>query len=511
LDKLTKLLVICVDAGDSGLIARWAAEGTLPTFRSLLDRGMSGPTTNPVGLYVGAVWPSFWTSLPPTRHRRYCYSQIEPGSYKEKWTHSRDTVGRPFWDELSLQGRRVAILDVPKTVVSPVVNGIHLVDWGTHDPEGGPVTSPPSLAGEVEARFGRYPVRSCDEHRSETAEFTALRDGLLRGVALKTELSSHFLAQGGWDLFLTVFAEAHCAGHQFWHLHDRLHPRHDFEMTRDLGDPLRDVYVAIDTGIARLLAQAGEDTSVLVLASHGMGPHYDGTYMLERILQARERAEMPKGTLAAARVLEWGWERLPRPARRLFRSLRAPVKQRLGDALVEPDSESRRCYASPNNDAYGAVRVNLVGREPRGLVHPGPEFERFCDELERDLLTLVNVDTGRRLVRRVLRMSDAYPGEPIDHLPDLLIEWDRGAPVSTVYSPKTGTIRDQWAGNRTGDHQASGLLIAAGPGFGSERLSSAVDVTQIGPTIAALLGVTLADGTSAPVRELLSDAAGLKN
>jgi predicted AlkP superfamily phosphohydrolase/phosphomutase len=96
-------------------------------------------------------------------------------------------------------------------------------------------------------------------------------------------------------------------------------------------------------------------------------------------------------------------------------------------------------------------------------------------------------------------MSDAYPGEPIDHLPDLLIEWDRGAPVSTVYSPKTGTIRDQWAGNRTGDHQASGLLIAAGPGFGSERLSSAVDVTQIGPTIAALLGVTLADGTSAPV------------
>jgi predicted AlkP superfamily phosphohydrolase/phosphomutase len=219
---------------------------------------------------------------------------------------------------------------------------------------------------------------------------------------------------------------------------------------------------------------------------------------------------LPKRTLAAARALEWGWERLPRPARRLLRSLRAPVKQRLGDALVEPDSESRRCYASPNNDAYGAVRVNLVGREPRGLVHPGPEFERFCEELERDLLALVNVDTGRRLVRRVLRMADAYPGEPIDHLPDLLIEWDRGAPISTVYSPKTGTIRDQWTGNRTGDHQASGLLIAAGPGLGPERFPSAVDVTQVGATIAALLGVTLADGTSPPVRELLSEAAALK-
>lgn len=500
--KLTKLLVICVDAGDAGLITRWAAEGSLPTFRSLLDRGISGPTTNPVGLYVGAVWPSFWTGLPPTRHGRYCYSQIRVGSYKEAWTSSHDTVGRPFWDELSLQGRRAAILDVPKTVTSSVLNGIQLVDWGTHDPEGDAAASPPALAAEVEARFGSHPVGKCDAQGRGVAEFVALRDRLLRGAALKTQLSSHFLAQGGWDLFLTVFAEGHCAGHQFWHVHDRSHPRYDAEMARTLGNPIREVYAAIDAGIARLIAQAGEDTPVLVLASHGMGPHYDGTYLLERILQARERAEMPARTLTAARVLEWGWERLPRPARRLLRGLRAPIKQRLGDALVEPDSESRRCYPSPNNDVYGAIRVNLVGREPRGRVHPGADYERFCEELERDLLTLVNVDTGRRLVRRVLRMADAYPGESIDHLPDLLVEWDRGAPVSTVYSPKTGTIRGQWTGNRTGDHQASGLLIAAGPGLGPDRFSRAVDVTQIGATIAAMLGVTLPDGASAPIPEL---------
>jgi predicted AlkP superfamily phosphohydrolase/phosphomutase len=503
LGKPTTLLVICVDAGDPGLITRWAAEGSLPTFRSLLDRGVSCATTNPVGLYVGSVWPSFWTGLPPTRHGRYCYKQVRPGSYDEHWTSSRDTVGRPFWDDLSLQGRRVAILDVPKSVTSSVVNGIQLVDWGTHDPEGGAATSPPALAAEIDARFGAHPVGSCDAQGRGVAEFAALRDGLVRGVELKTQLSSHFLGQGGWDLFLTVFAESHCAGHQFWHVHDRLHPRHDPEMARTLGNPIHDVYAAIDAGIARLLAQAGEDTPVLVLASHGMGPHYDGTYLLERILQARERAEMPAPAVTAARVLEWGWERLPLAARRLLWKLRAPVKQRLGDALIEPDSELRRCYASPNNDVFGAIRVNVVGREPRGRVHPGAEYERFCEELERDLLALVNVGTGRRLVRRVLRMADAYPGEPVDQLPDLLIEWDRSAPVSTVYSAKTGTIRGEWTGNRTGDHQASGLLIAAGPGLERDRLSKTVDVTQIGATIAAMLGVTLPDGAAAPVPELV--------
>jgi predicted AlkP superfamily phosphohydrolase/phosphomutase len=503
LDRRTKLLVICVDAGDPGLIARWAAEGSLPTFRSLLDRGISCVTTNPVGLYVGSVWPSFWTGLPPTRHGRYCYKQLRPGSYEETWTSSRDTVGRPFWDDLSAQGRRVAILDVPKTVTSTGLNGIQLVDWGTHDPEGDAATSPPALAAEVEARFGTHPVRQCDAQGRGVAEFVALRDALVRGVTLKTELSRHFLGQGGWDLFLTVFAEGHCAGHQFWHVHDPSHPRHDPEMARTLGDPIHDVYAAIDAGIARLLAQAGEDAPVLVLASHGMGPHYDGTYLLERILQARERAEMSAPALTTARVLESAWQRLPRSVRRLLRALRTPVKHRLGDALVEPDNASRRCYASSNNDVFGAIRVNLVGREPRGRVHPGAEYERFCEELERDLLTLVNVDTGRRLVRRVVRTADAYPGEPVEQFPDLMIEWDRGAPVSTIYSPKTGTIRGQWTGNRTGDHQASGLLIAAGPGLERDRLSKAVDVTQIGATIAAMLGVTLPDGTSAPVPELV--------
>jgi predicted AlkP superfamily phosphohydrolase/phosphomutase len=505
LRKLTKLLVICVDAGDPGLIARWAAEGSLPAFRALLEKGVSAPTTNPVGFYVGSVWPSFWTGLPPTRHGRYCYKQIPRGSYQPKWTTARDTIGRAFWDDLSARGQRVAIIDVPKTVRSQAINGMQIVDWGTHDPEGEMQTSPPELAAEVAAKFGAHPARQCDAQGRGLTEFAEFRDALLRGVELKADISSHFLAQGGWDLFLTVFAESHCAGHQFWHLHDNRHPRHDRDAVRTLGNPLRDIYTGIDAGIARLLAQVGDDTPVLVLASHGMGPHYDGTYLLERILHARGRAEMPARTLGAARAMQWGWDRLPPAARRLLRSLRGPVKQRLGAALQEPDVAFQRCYAVPNNDVFGAIRVNVVGREPHGRVQPGEEYERFCDELERDLRALVNVDTGRRLVRRVIRTEVAYPGESVDDLPDLLIEWDRSAPISTIHSPKIGTIRGEWTGNRTGDHQASGLLIARGFGVERERLARAVDVTQIGATIMTALGVPLPEGAAAPVLELVGD------
>src|SRR6185436_19531560 len=51
-----------------------------------------------------------------------------------------------------------------------------------------------------------------------------------------------------------------------------------------IGDPLRDVYIALDAAVGRLLEAAGPDTTAVVLCSHGMGPHYDGTHLLEEIL-----------------------------------------------------------------------------------------------------------------------------------------------------------------------------------------------------------------------------------
>ena len=43
----TRVLFLEVDAGDKVLIQRWAADGTLPTFRELLARGAVGDTLAP--------------------------------------------------------------------------------------------------------------------------------------------------------------------------------------------------------------------------------------------------------------------------------------------------------------------------------------------------------------------------------------------------------------------------------------------------------------------------------
>ena len=64
----TRVLALAGDALDDVLVRRWAAEGVLPTFQRLLGEGTWATTLNPIGLYVGALWPSFATGASPARH-----------------------------------------------------------------------------------------------------------------------------------------------------------------------------------------------------------------------------------------------------------------------------------------------------------------------------------------------------------------------------------------------------------------------------------------------------------
>ncbi|MFT5050391.1 MAG: putative AlkP superfamily phosphohydrolase/phosphomutase [Chlamydiales bacterium] len=477
--SLTRVLVVAIDAADKDLILEWAQAGLLPTFQSLFESAAWGKTSNPAGLYVGAVWPSFFTGVSPTRHRRYASQQLCPGSYENEHFRPSQVKGEPFWNGLTRSRKRVAIIDVPKTVVSEGLNGMHVVDWLSHDGDhAGFQTWPSTLSAEIVERFGPADSEGCNADRTTAADFEQLRDGLNRRIERKRALSDHYLRQGDWDLFLTVFAEAHCVGHQCWHIHDSGHPRHDPRLKSIVGNPMRDVYRSIDSALGDLLATVGRETPVLVLASHGMGPHYDGSFMLEQVLRQLDHSAQSR----VAQRLRSAWRRLPIG----FRSRLTKARER---ATVSFKGRAR-CFRVPNNDVYGAIRINLVGREPHGTVNPGPECEALCDELARDLLEIVHLDTGAPAVRRVLRTADLYDGE-VDHLPDLLVEWNREAPFSALHSPKMGTVRDVYAKCRTGDHKAEGLFFLSAPWVDPGEVDRPVSVMDFAPTIAELLDVDI--------------------
>lgn len=506
------VVVIGLDACDAGIAQRFAASGHLPSLGRLFGSAARARVHNPMGLFVGALWMSFSTGLRADRHGIHCWDEVDVASYRRR-TMPPSCAQQFLWERLSEEGRRVAVLDVPHTKAGVPVNGIQISEWGCHDRHFGLKSWPHNLAGEIDSTFGLHPIFGLDAYvakefaaddyilRSKRLrsldEDQALLAGLRRGIAQKSDMFSELLGRDNWDLFLAVFGESHAIGHQQWHLHDPSHPRFDPAAAKAVGgDPILQVYQDLDAALGKVLAQVGDDATVLVLLSHGMGPHYDGTHLLDEVLHRID--EFDHGPLG----LETALRRAGRPLMQRYATAYAVPVMRwyAGKRDFVPCREfvstkqraKQHFYVAPNNYFYGGVRFNVIGREPRGSVHPD-DLDKICAELTTDLMALVNLDTGGPVITGVDRSSRWYRRSPEDTLPDLFLDWERSSLIETVWSPKTGIVHAPYTHWRSGDHRPDGLLLACGPGIPAGMVLPAIEVEDIAPSLTARLGVKMAD------------------
>lgn len=522
-----RVLYVAFDACDAGLLEELARQGACPNVASLLATGAVVDTIAPYGTFVGSSWMTISTGTDVSTHRYWNWLEVDPETYALRSTSPRESRRPPFWQHLSDRGRRVALLDVPHADLPESFNGALIKEWGCHDRHHGTGSFPAALLPDLEARFGRHPygtmvhpagleafapcdytlrggpVRTREEERR-------IHDAIRRSVEVKRKVTLSLLEEGPWDLFASVHGEGHCVGHQLWHVHDESHPRHDPGTRALLGDPVLDVYQRLDAALGQYLRHAGPDTVVWFQLNHGMGPPYDGDHVLDELLRRLDPnvPDAPHGSRGTAAVRE-ALDVLPERAGPLIRSMAARAVRRRADAIPPRWSRPtgpaphRSWFPIPGNTAVGAVRFNLVGRESRGVITPGPELERLTARLTADLLAIVNLDTGRPLVRSVVRSHDVLDRSDDDGLPDLFVEWDRSAPVERVWSPGTGTVAARYTHWRTGDHNDRGLVIVRGSGIAAGRRPAPISLMDVAPTLCALLGTELPDADGCVQHHLL--------
>lgn len=449
---MVRTVFLGFDAMDSRLTRRWAGDGTLPNFARLFDSWASLPTQNPEGLLVGGLWPAFWSGTGPAHHGSYCWRQLVPGTYTTAQVWPTDFDAEPFWLQLDRAGSRCAIFDVPLIRPVPLRHGVHVVDWGTHDGQLDCTVTDPRFAQQLEA-LGPYPQKRCDitveEHGRER-----LVDDLYRGFELRTAALTEMLA-GPYDVVMTVFAETHCTGHHLFHLHDTAHPLHDAAMRERIGgDPLLLLYQAADRALGTVLEALPDDAAVMVLLSHGIGHHYDGNPILDEFLRRLSGHHRPSSALVRRR------ERLLQPLRGARRRIaRTLLPQRHHWQNIRNFDGSVAWFEVPANDLYGAVRFNLVGREPHGRIRPGRDLDEAMRLVTDELLALRHERTGTPAVKRVLKTDDYHRGPRRNYLPDLLVEWNWEEPFTAVTSPSIGTLYSRAEPLRTGDHRLHGEVL----------------------------------------------------
>ena len=524
-----RLVMLGIDAANPDLLEEWASDGTLPNLGALIARGTAGRTTGVSGFFVGSTWPSLYTGTNPANHGVHYLLQLVPGSYRLHWVAEAEFVRRPaFWTTLSGAGQRVAVLDVPLTRLERTLNGVQVVEWGGHDSLYGFQTAPDELADELRERHGSHPLGgSCDRSNRSAQEYADFVAALEEGARRKALWTRTLLERGGWDLFIQVFTESHCVGHQCWHLHDEAHPAHDAGFVRAHGDPLRRVYRAIDAAIGDVLASAG-DAPVIVFTGHGMAHRYGAQFLLRDVLVRlgvtvlpEPGGRRPSGSGIAYRLARAVWDLLPASLRRPLRTLRQTIgpakKKKASKPDLRIDTARSRCFPVGNGLAVGGIRLNLAGREPQGILAPGTEADDFCASLTRDLMAVVDDATGRPLVSRVLRTRDLYTGEHLNALPDLLVEWNDDRPLESsalgdasrgrtrARVPGRGTVEGANDYARTGEHRAGGWFVAAGAGIAHQHLTREASILDLAPTAAAMLGVTLTGVDGRVISELMDE------
>jgi predicted AlkP superfamily phosphohydrolase/phosphomutase len=517
-------MVLSLDAADPGLVRELAAAGEMPAMAGLLKRAAIVDTLAPPAVYVSANWPTLWTALQPDRHGYLCWDEIRPGSYDRYETDISSVQGAPIWRTLSEAGRRVAVLDVPHAQIEPV-NGVMLLEYACHDRHRTSASYPAELIGELAERHGRpfgmadppfpqfapcdYAYRAGAHRTAEESE--ALVQAFRESIEIKRNASLDVLRRGGWDLFMAVMGESHCVGHQFWHLHDQTHERHDAALTSRLGgDPVRDVYRRLDRVVADHLAALGPGDTAYVTLAHGMTAHHDGTHVLDEVLARLDWAlDVPDGLGPATRAAAQALRIVPRPLRgAALRGAAAVVRARGGSDAPGPlpPRERRRWFQVPNNTVVGAVRLNLAGREPLGRI--GPADRRAVLQWLSDRLSeLVNVATGGAVVRRCLVSDDVFRRRAGDAFADLYVEWERDSPIERVWSPSLGSITVPYEHWRQGDHVREGITLATGPGIKPGRRRGAFSVADLGATYAAAAGTVLEDVDGRPIASILPTGA----
>jgi predicted AlkP superfamily phosphohydrolase/phosphomutase len=490
-----KVMYIGLDAAARSLVLKWCSEGLLPNLNNLLKAGAWGMVSNAPGIYTGSLWPSVWTGTTPGRHGCYYNEQILPGSYQLVDFLGHDVKQEPFWHSLSRAGRRVALFDVPKAPLCDGLNGIHIVDWGTHDADFPTCSWPSHLAEQLSRKYGTSPFRRCDWVMNDADAEQKLREKLLGRIDAKLAIAEDLLQREPWDLFMIGFGDSHCVGHQCWHVHDPSHIRHDPALRQEIGDPVQDVYVALDKAVGRLLEYAGAGTTVFVHCSHGMNTHYDPSFLLDEVLRRLERRPMPPLRSLVDRARRQ-WKKLPPAITERFGRVARKVN-RMPDVR---DRANRSCFVVPSNSNSPGIWLNVVGREPQGRIQAGQETEEFIARLVADLNELTDPADGRKLVKEIIRSRDAFPGEHLHHLPDLFVRWNRDLPISGVASPKIGSLfGNDHATRRSGDHRPGGLLCVRGAGIPAGTQLPALCDEDIAPTLAACLGVNLAGVDGVPI------------
>jgi predicted AlkP superfamily phosphohydrolase/phosphomutase len=336
-----------------------------------------------------------------------------------------------------------------------------------------PFTAPRSLAGDLVRELGLFktlgwPIDTWSLASGLTDEQLFIED-MRSTVDTQVAIMTSALDAGRDRLYLQVFDFTDRVGHMLWRLHDRDHPIYDAALAARWGPEIPKAYERMDTIVGEAMKRIKPGTALIVCSDHGFasfrrGVNYNTWLVKNGFMTLFE-------TTYEGRSLEDLFD-----------------KGKLGSFFKYVDWSRTKAYAL----GLGNIYINLLGREPKGSVAPGREYDDVRDAIVRGLEGLVDPKTGEKPVMHVYRREESYSGFDPRLIPDLRVANANHYRVgwqSTLGEVPPDIFEDNtraWSG----DHCSNDPSVVPGILFSSAHLDTkAPAIGDVFPTVLALLGV----------------------
>jgi predicted AlkP superfamily phosphohydrolase/phosphomutase len=369
--KSQRVVVIGLDGTPYTFLQKAMAEGHMPNLVQLLEEGSFRRINSVYPTVSSVAWSSFMTGRNPGKHNIYGFIDRRLGTYQTYIPTSRAMKTDTLWEILSRAGKKVIVVNVPVTYPPRPVNGILVsgflspnVDKATYPPE--KVALLKHLGYIVDAD----PWAARQSKDKALAEVNAAFDARIKTMF-------HLMDNEPWDFFQMHVMETDRLYHFLWQ---------QMETDDPVYAPQFMAFIhKIDDMLGRLRAKLDDHTTLFTMSDHGF-------------------CTIKKEVYVNYWLEQQGWlkfeDGVPRDKRKL-----------------EGLSPESRAYSL----VPGRVFVHLQGREPKGHVAPGVEYEALRDEIAASVLELTDPDTGERMIQGALKREEIYSGPHFDRAADLIL------------------------------------------------------------------------------------------
>lgn len=484
MNKKHPCVLIGWDGATFDLLSPWMRNGTLPNLASLFARGSARKLRSVIPPVTPAAWTSILSGMNPGKHGILDFNEFNATDYlqNDKLINSTHIAGSTIFDLLSERGLIVSSLQMPLTYPTWQISGLMLA--GIPNPDDSlSYTSPPGRD------FGPLRPGKMQPGMGYDELFESHRFHIRR----LTEICCDQIRRGD-DLVAVYFRESDDFHHLYWRLLGEDCPGYDPKEAARIGNPIKSIYQLLDTSLGQIIA-ACENANCFLISDHGGTAIGVRRFYLNVWLAQHGYLKLNQSFLGGLERLAYTVAKTIRPWFSWYQLQKIQGQLGLGKVAARMrnntdavDWETSRAFAILPCDPTIGVQVNVRGRESRGAVSPGADYERLRSELI-DQLKKIKDPEGNPVVVDAVRKEEIFSGPYLDRMPDILVSVEKGIAVRSDFGKDVwGTARATELQDLSGEHDMDGIFLAAGSDIQSTGFIPPASLLDVAPTLLYSLG-----------------------